>query len=821
MSIIARDKFNDIAAGILENIGYLSNNIVRNFEFTDFSNVSNPKENISVAAFHREPFSVDTCCISVVDYINLDQISKYKFSGAPRLIASNGIDYHAFKYQVDGFKSVFRGDLSEIRSFLLEDIDKWSPNAVIRLKNVGLNSIETQSDLFDFGMSLEIDAIIEKKLNNLIVSILKSAENNSSYKSGANENFKLLFELIMAKYSFDLYGNSEAYSYASASQFIIARNRDNARLGNDSIGIRMWKKLQEGFSFRNLSPKHLAHIYENALIDDAMRREYGIHATPYALASIIVNSLPIQSLPSDERTIFEPFCGYAPFLLASSDYLRNSLTDEKFSSFDVDTVIEKNLLGADIDDFSIELSKYSLLLANFPRQIAPNIVKSDLLESDNLASLSNKCNIVFCNPPYETIYNKDINKGSKANEAVLRILASKPKMIGLILPRSFVSGNNNKEILLKISKLYNNIHLISLPDSVFKYSKLETVIVLAWNAHAVEKIKITRQYIDRKDYKVFLQSGKTTWSTETLYDKDNVYPFWTHPLIERIVASTVASETLSDIAYISRGLQWKKGIIPEIEDGDTSVAGDGIVNVKKSAWTKYIVKHHMKLKIDPDLMLYSNINREWRREKVITNVHRRSTSTAWVIDAAVDYEGLYIGQAFYGIWPHKSDQLELISAIINSPLVNSLLSLKKLGADITLRSLRDIPIPLISENDAKLVKDLVKEYIASVEYTDKWDIRAFQIAKKSMAKIDAIILHAYNLPEDVIESILHFYISGDIETVLTTSDRVNKHRRILEKYYEGAVSLEDIRVSNYIEWVNKLDRDNNEGINYIFTEYRN
>jgi type I restriction-modification system DNA methylase subunit len=71
----------------------------------------------------------------------------------------------------------------------------------------------------------------------------------------------------------------------------------------------------------------LAYVYENALISQETRSSLGTHTTPSFLVDYIVGGLTdwIEEIPISERTVFEPACGHAAFLVSAMRLLTEML----------------------------------------------------------------------------------------------------------------------------------------------------------------------------------------------------------------------------------------------------------------------------------------------------------------------------------------------------------------------------------------------------------------------------------------------------------------------------------------------------------------
>ena len=279
-----------------------------------------------------------------------------------------------------------------------------------------------------------------------------------------------------------------------------------------------WHRIRSAFSFQNLSVEALAYIYENTLVDPDTREKLGIHATAYLIAEYIIQQLPIDDLPLEECRFFEPFAGHAPFLIAALRKLRTMLpagtSTEKRHDYFV-----RMLSGMEYEALACEVAGYSLILADYPNPNGWRIEKANVFTSPKLDNYLTQANIVLCNPPYEYFPKNErlsypsLRSVNKAVEALSRVLEKAPRMLGFVLPRTFVDGQMYVEVTKRISNLYNNISFVALPANAFNYSDAETVLLIA---HRERTAQPTWKFalVDRKDYKQFLFTGQTTWQVQ-------------------------------------------------------------------------------------------------------------------------------------------------------------------------------------------------------------------------------------------------------------------------------------------------------------------
>ena len=212
-----------------------------------------------------------------------------------------------------------------------------------------------------------------------------------------------------------------------------------------------WQRILSAFSFQNLSVEVLAYVYENTFVDPDIRKRQSIHATAHLLAEYIVQQLPFNVLPLEERHVLELFAGHAPFLIASLGKLK-TLIPPSWSNEQRHDYFVRTLSGIESEPFAREVAGYSLILADYPNPNGWRIEKADVYASPKLEKYLAQAQVVLCNPPYESFSREDrdhyqtLYSVSKAVEALYRVLQVPPRMLGFVLPRTFIDGQMYIEV---------------------------------------------------------------------------------------------------------------------------------------------------------------------------------------------------------------------------------------------------------------------------------------------------------------------------------------------------------------------------------------
>lgn len=538
----------------LRDIGYQNDLLREEYKFADILDQDQSRK-IELAAFAQEPPSYLSSCIGIAvpPQHGPEAIMLYRSLGAPHVLALYPEDEKVQRWKIlahgkpellETFESAY------LRNAILANKDDWKPKEVLRAKSIRFTGEPIQLDFFDIGLVQEIEKVVHEKLDNLLFDVLAICKSVYQEHHDTDPNYdalvRLVFRLIAAKLLGDRQHSGKWLSsnvqevIKEVENFYFQNTPPQPVLSDVDVQNAAWKRIRSAFSFQNLSVEALAYIYENTLVDPEIRKKLGIHATAYLIAEYIVQQLPFKELPLEQCSIFEPFAGHAPFLIAALSKLRTMLPPGTSIEQRHDYFV-RLLSGMEYEAFACEVASYSLILADYPNPNGWRIEKANVFASPKLDDYLTQANIVLCNPPYE-YFPKDerrnypyLHSVNKAVEALSRVLERSPRMLGFVLPRTFIDGQMYAKVRKRIANLYNNIAIVALPDNAFNYSGAETVLLIA---HGERTAQPTWKFalVDRKDYQKFLFTGKTTWQVQASasFIESQIYSnnpnFWYTPM---------------------------------------------------------------------------------------------------------------------------------------------------------------------------------------------------------------------------------------------------------------------------------------------------
>lgn len=816
---MTRTLLNMVREGLLE-IGYHRDLLQENYSFVDIQGKDEPLRQIEFAAFAQEPPSYRNACFGVAMPLHdgPDAIMKYRALGAPQILTlplEPGGAIHRWKIQAQGKPVLIESfEPAHLRKAIWEHREEWNPEKVLRAKSIRFSSESPQLDFFDAGLIPALEDLVHKKLDKLLRDAIASCESAyKEYHDGEPDYralFRLLFRLVAAKllgdrqYPGNWLSNDAQQVIGAVEAFYFQDIAPEAVLKDIQIQDIAWKHIRTAFSFRNLSVEALAYVYENTLVTPETRKEYGTHATPPQIAEYMVQSLPIEDLAFDERHVFEPFSGHAPFLIAALGRLRALLPS------DMDTkqrheYFVRMLSCMELDAFACEAARDSLILADYPNPNGWRIANEDVFSSPSLDAYLTQAQIVLCNPPYEDFTvgdrrsNSSVLSANKAIEALRRILQHPPKMLGVVLPRLFTGGRSYRELRKQFVSLYQDITLVELPDSAFNYSEAATVLLIAHDQRTSQPL-LRSLFVEKKDYQRFIYTGEPTTYSEvpSSFVQDEASSSLWYYRLQRVWDALANLPRFGDVAETHRGTEY---ILPFKENEAELVSNvprtgfiQGLDHVTVD-FEAYSTQYFCYLNTDPKLMRTNAYKLPWDKPKIIANAARLSRGP-WTIAAAIDEQGLVCYQNFHGIWPKGNVPLEVIAALLNSPVANAFLSTHQISRHNKKGTIDTIPIPRLNFSQTHLIVSLVGEYRS---YREQWRTQPDHSdyyeghCRGIMMQIDAELLAAYNLPMHLEQELLKYFDGfrrpGPISL---TQVKPSPAKRL----YTSIIRIEDIRNEN-------------------------
>lgn len=199
-------------------------------------------------------------------------------------------------------------------------------------------------------------------------------------------------------------------------QLFVEQNRIDARNNNLIVVILndSSKKVNSAKSelkkvFQSKDIVDFVNIFE-LLVPEKDKKINGAFFTPKLVTDYMVSS----TVTSRDQKICDPSCGCGAFLISAAKYM-----SEKFNEPVID-IIENNLFGVDIADYSVRRAKILLSLLALKNgedkaEIQFNLETRDSLSSDLVESFNTRFDVVIGNPPYVKLQDLSSSLRKKLN----------------------------------------------------------------------------------------------------------------------------------------------------------------------------------------------------------------------------------------------------------------------------------------------------------------------------------------------------------------------------------------------------------------------
>ncbi|MCK4821069.1 hypothetical protein KA005_35220, partial [bacterium] len=414
----------------------------------------------------------------------------------------------------------------------------------------------------------------------------------------------------------------------------------------------------------------------------------------------------------------------------------------------------------------------SLMLADYPNPDGWQIISQDIFASDVLKNQLKTSQIVLCNPPFEDFtpdeknyYGSRVLSVHKPFEILNRVMDNPPAMFGFVLPKSAIMGGRYNDLQDRIARAYKNIETIALPDRIFAFSDQETMLVLASDRNKATKTNVFVRtfWIRENDRRPLLETGQLPEGISKVINRSTHREFISlrNVPLNEIWNYLKNHPRLEAIADFHQGIWWNVSLEKNRNSLISSKPNSGFrkgLDTVQGKIEGYNVQRFVYLNMDEQYRRTTAHSFPWDKPKVIAN-SRRISRGPWRIVGCPDSSGFICTKNFMGIWPNKDINIEVLSALINSPLVNAALYLKGYGRDNSIRILEQIPIPLPGAIDTERITQFVKYYgkLRSGFKRGSATTPIIQKCIQTLMEIDSLILKAYDLPPRLERKLLEFF----------------------------------------------------------------
>ncbi|HUY93492.1 MAG TPA: N-6 DNA methylase [Pirellulales bacterium] len=770
----------------LRAIGYSGDLLVEGYRFGDWFAPSVPERLIPAAAFGQTPTSYDSALFGVVLSNGLSGkqlVSQYRALGAPIIFEVSDLSVREWAIGRDerAISQISELSVEAIESRFAAQAADWAPAYFMRAKNVGQFTWSRQLDLFP-DLLPELEAQIEAKLSPMLRDAMSAATaeymSSSGHEPDPEKLFKLVFWLLTGKVfrDRDITGfrtinetdGADVVLTAVAKHYRQSPPQLLNRQTRDLTFSRLWSPI----NFRNLSVDVLAQIWSKSLVTEEVRKRLGIHKTPRAVAKYLVDQIEFENIDDDHKTILEPCCGSAVFLIAAMHRLRS--LQWGLSSRERHQYFTRHLVGYEIDPFGAEISRLALTLADFPNPNGWQINGADVFaDREMFAKSLQSAGVVLCNPPFEAFtaeerasYNPSAKR--KPVQLLQQVLDNLHPhgVLGFVLPQNILDGREYKHIRQLLAQRFASIEITSLPDQAFEADHEVSLLVAQRPIPHLSVAVRHRKVADtRAAWHTFETRHEVTSAEEAAKSVNECAKSIAVPELSEVWQYLGNLPKLMDSAELHRGIEWSLPLtIGREETGNrrlltssTPKSGFMLGVPPESNVFCFCVPELKYLDVQPNHQRGNAWKYPWHLPKVMLNAITKSRR-GWRIAAFADQKGLVCYQNLTAAWPVSYDIFAL-AATLNSPIANAFVATREGKRHITIETLYGIPLPAFSSDQTRELRALIEEYQRELDSCESELLKQIPTQKLDtlLKRIDAVVLEAYDLPPRMERSVLDYF----------------------------------------------------------------
>jgi SAM-dependent methyltransferase len=442
--------------------------------------------------------------------------------------------------------------------------------------------------------------------------------------------------------------------------------------------------LGENVNYAGLSPAVVSHVYESALVDEAVRKDLGVYYTPPELARRISEHIPFEEVAPDDRVVLDPTCGSGTLLLAAYERMQ-AAAPEHWDIFERHEYLRSHLIGYDADRFAVEIAQLALLVHSMPAGDKWNVEQRDAREP---LPDDPRPAVVMSNPPWK--YTRVARNEELADMFIRRMIeVLRPDgFLAVILPATWLTSaasEDTRSYLLKHASLFE---LWRLPEGVFSASTFASSVLFARKNPESRPYVFRRVFRDRTSINAFLNTGVA--DVQFLVDeapRDEIRlpgPLDAQrELLERL-------PTLSSLALVQGG--------PATDDVK-KLRGEG-----PYLWLRFARRLRefgavpsealMRVRYPEDFSRRGADASVYLQPKVLVSATRWSENP-WRLKVALDTLGVIPRNSLHMVIPKSGDEDDLYAllALLGSSLASAWVDTYEPSRNVHIRVLKALPMP--------------------------------------------------------------------------------------------------------------------------------
>ena len=534
--------------------------------------------------------------------------------------------------------------------------------------------------------------------------------------------------------------------------------------------------LRQNVTFRSFTNEMLGYFYENALVDDEIRKELGIYYTPRSIAKRILSRLPIEDIEPSKRVVFDGSSGSGNLLLAAFERLAD-LVPRRWSREQRHRYLVERLHGVDVDPFAVQVAGLSLFFMDLPAGDAWDIAEADFTGSPS-PNLAMQPTILVGNPPFRETRSLE---GARHQQATLFLnkyldILEPGGLLGVVLPETFLENSSCRDARRRLLKECEILELCHLPEGTFPMSNVATVIVLAKKDPPMRNglpapVRVEKVSALRRERERFLDGDRPRFSyivPSTMRWADEYDARVSSSPLERSVWDVISIDRkLENVALIRNGIiAGKAQRVGHIDRARRGPQWRPWLGGTRGLEPYALKPEQQEFILYPGELQWPRLDLEAAfgspRAKILVNANR-APGNPWRMYAAIDEFGYFPSHGLHCVIPNdESASLEELVALLNSSIANawvdSLNRKRWIGRD----TLWELPFPAFSDHARDSIVACVREVMvlkrtglveSSKRYSNANAIRELVLT------VDDLVCEAFGVGQDG-RMMLSKYFSG-------------------------------------------------------------
>ena len=664
--------------------------------------------------------------------------------------------------------------------FFQRHLADFSPDRIYRAKTWGRFETAYQLSFVDLGLMPLVEEQVGKSLGSLVVRNDSQLKGRLGWDGVTDTQGQWLLQTVFWLVSAKILRDKQVKSFKNLDINDVEEvfRRVGAHYGTKPLVAGSKEKLealresaQSVSEFSSLvltTTEALAYVYENTLISKETRSALGTHSTPPFLVDYIVGNLAdwIGEIPVKERSVYEPACGHAAFLVSAMRLLAELLPPQETAPDKRGPYLRRRLHGTDIDSFALELARLSLTLTDIPNPDGWDLEPQNMFLDARLAEQARKSTILLANPPFDDFTPQEqrryrdqaseVRFANKSAEMLWRTLPQLPEggVFGVVIPQTLLHSDKARDLREFLVSQCELREICLFPDKIFSFSDAESAVLVGRRRIVSGQNKVRYRHIRERKLQAFrsdpaASTPRTVLQSRFVLDESLSLRI---PDLEEVWKACVDKPTLGDVAELAKGLDYSGRLPPTARTySERRFPGGhpGFVRFDRGLHLHELPKLYW-MNLDASVVSSARSGTTIGTPQVLLN-YAPSSRGPWRLKALIDQRGHPVTSRFVPVRPTAAGySIETLWAVLNSPVANAY-AFSHLGKrDNTVGVLRNIPVP-------KMISFVGVERAASAYLAAASSGAAWAALERLLLLVDSEVLKLYSLPPNLEERILGLF----------------------------------------------------------------